>query len=166
MSEDPSWLPALILLNEFDGDWSNYVNAIYERFEHDLLTNQPKYAGKWVRCRRDPIYDGKYAGFWHCVSEGNDETNRTPDLRRCERIGWVRAVIVNADSAREIYSWKNDRQGEIRNLLWFREEYLVVLAERTRKHDGFQYFQLITAYQTPEESRKRKLRAERDSAGP
>ena len=46
------------------------------------------------------------------------------------------------------------------------QHYLVVLAERTRKHDGFQYLQLITAYQTPEDSRKRKLRAERDSAGP
>jgi len=73
---------------------------------------------------------------------------------------------VNADSAREIDSWKNDRQSEIRYLLWFREEYLVVLSERTRKQDGFQYWQLIAAYQTPEESRKRKLRAERDSAGP
>jgi len=166
MSEDPSWLPPLILLNDCGGDWSMYVEAIYARFKEDLLTNQPKYGGKWVRCRRDPIYDGKYAGFWHCVSEGNDETNRTPDLRRCERIGWVRAVIVNANSTGAIDSWKNERQGEIRNLFWFREEYLVVLAERTRKQDGFQYLQLITAYQTPEESRKRKLRAERDSAGP
>jgi hypothetical protein len=78
----------------------------------------------------------------------------------------VRAVIVNADSACEIDSWKNERRGEIRSLLWFREEFLVVLAERTRKQDGFQYLQLITAYQTPEESRKRKLRAERNSAGP
>ena len=122
--------------------------------------------GKWVRCRRDPIYDGKYAGFWHCVSEGSDEANRTPDLRRCERIGWVRAVIVNADSASEIDSWENQRQGEPRNLLWFREEYLVVLAQRTRKHDGFQYLQLITAYHTPEKSRRKKLRTERDSARP
>ncbi len=166
MSDDTSWLPPLILLNDYGGDWSRYVNAIYERFEQDLLTNQPKYDGKWVRCRRDPIYDGKYAGFWHCVSEGSSEANRTPDLRRCERIGSVRAVIVNADSTREIDSWKNERQGEIRNLLWFREQYLVVLAERTRKHDGFQYLQLITAYQTLEESRKRKLRVERNSAGP
>ena len=166
MSDDPSWLPPLILLNDYGGDWSKYVEAIYERFNEDLLTNQPKYDGKWVRCRRDPIYDGKYAGFWHCVSEGNDEANRIPDLRRCERIGWVRAVIMNAASAHEIDEWKNVRQREIRNLLWFREEYLVVLAERTRKNDGFRYVQLITAYHTPEESRKRKLRAKRDAAGP
>lgn len=166
MSENPSWLPRLILLSDYEGDWYGYVNAIYKRFEEDLLTNQPRYNEKWVRCRRDPIYDGKYAGFWHCVSEGKDEVNRTPDLRRCERIGWVRAVIVNADSASEVHSWKNERQGEVRNLLWFREEYLVVLAERTRNRDGFQYLQLITAHHTPEESRKRKLRAERDSAGP
>ena len=63
MSDDPSWLPPLILLSDYGGDWSKYVEAIYERFNEDLLTNQPKYDGKWVRCRRDPIYDEKYAGF-------------------------------------------------------------------------------------------------------
>jgi hypothetical protein len=74
-------------------------------------------------------------------------------------------VIVNADSASEIDAWENQRQGETRILLWFREEFLVVLARRTRKHDGFRYLQLITAYHTPENSRRKKLRAERDSAG-
>ena len=165
MSDDPSWLPPLMLLSDHSCDWSVYVDAIYKRFREDLITRQPRYAGKWVRCRRDPIFDGKYAGFWYCISEGNDEASRTPDLRRCERIGWVRAVIVNAETSNEISAWRNTRYGESRRLLWFREEYLVVLAERTRRDDGFQYLQLITAYQTLEESRRRKLRTERDLAG-
>ena len=50
------------------------------------------------------------------------------------------------------------------HLIWLQEEFLVVLAERTRKRDGFAYFQLVTAYWTPEEARKAKLRRERDEA--
>lgn len=165
MSESPAWLPALMLLSDYDGRWNAYVEAVYARFKDDMLTNQPKFDGMWVRSRRDPIYDGKYAGFWHCVSEGKDEAERTPDLRRCERIGWLRPVIVEAHAAEEIDVWRNQRQRDTRRLLWFNEEYLVVLAERTRQRDGFQYMQLVTAYCTTEESRKEKLRKERDSGG-
>lgn len=52
---------------------------------------------------------------------------------------------------------------DIRRLFWFREEFLVVLAERTRVRDGFQYMQLVTAYCTAEEHRRKKLREERDN---
>jgi hypothetical protein len=59
--------------------------------------------------------------------------------------------------------WTNCRGNETRHLLWVNEEFLVVVAERRRKRDGFQYLQLITAYCTLEESRKKKLRQERDA---
>jgi hypothetical protein len=58
--------------------------------------------------------------------------------------------------------WKNGRHGDERTLVWYREEFLVVLAARRRARDGFRYFQLITAYETKEEHRKSKLRRERD----
>jgi len=47
-------------------------------------------------------------------------------------------------------------------LLWFNEEFLIVLGERHRKRDGFKYMQLITAYCVKEERRKKSLREERD----
>lgn len=126
------------------------------------MESQPRFQGLWVRCRRDPIEgDGKEAGFWHCVSEGPNELDRVPDLRRCERIAWIRAVLEN--SAKDgVDVWKNDRQGDERTLVWYREEYLVVLATRRRHRDGFVYYQLITAYETKEHHRTRKLRRERD----
>lgn len=158
---NPTWLPSLILMADYDHDWKAYIDAVYATFERDLVISQPKFERCWVRCRRDPLYDSKVAGFWHCVQEGPDEAERTPDIRRCERVGWIRPVIDHADDPL-IDTWENERKGDKRRLLWFREEYLVVMAERTRERDDFRYFQLITAYCTLEEYRKRQLRRERD----
>jgi hypothetical protein len=162
MSGAPSWLPPLIRLEDYGGNWERFIEAVYARFYEDFIASQPKFMGQWVCCRRDPIMDGKEAGFWHCTSDGLDEINRTPDLRRCERIAWVRAVIDNCDDP-TIDHWTNMRGTDKRHLLWLEEDFLVILAERTRQRDGFRYMQLVTAYCTPEEHRRRKLRAERDA---
>jgi hypothetical protein len=103
---------------------------------------------------------GKEATFWHMISEGHDEQNRTPDLRRCERIRWPRAIIEHStDPAVKV--WTNQRTGrgrgaaERRILLWVEEEeYLVVLAQRPG------YILPWTAYLVREEYSKRKLRRE------
>ena len=133
MSTTPAWLPALILLSDHGGDWRRYVDAAYAIFHRDFIASQPAFQGGWVRCRRDPIVDGKEAGFWHCVSEGRDEVARTPDLRRCERVAWVRATIENSsDSSIDVWVRDDGRRGR-RVHIWFNEEYLVVLAERIPK---------------------------------
>jgi len=164
MSGQPDWLPPLIRLEDYAGDWKRYINEVFAVFHRDFIQSQPRFLGRWVRCRRDPIYDGKEAGFWHCLSEGKDESIRTADLRRCERIGWARAVIEHANDV-AVDHWTNRRGTDVRHLLWLREEYLVVMAERERKRDGFRYLQLITAYCTESEHRKARLRQERDGAG-
>jgi hypothetical protein len=160
-AEAPDWVPPLIPFSEYDGAWEPFIEDVYAVFRASFVTDQPRFQGRWVRCRRDPIYDKKEAGFWHCTSDGETEDNRIPDIRRCERIGWIRAVIEHSTEA-GVDVWENERNGERRSLLWLREEFLIVLAVRTRPRDGFQYFQLITAYCTVEEHRKRKLRKERD----
>ena len=161
VTDEDNWLPELWTLPDADGDWTTFVEQAYVIFRRDFVESQPLFQGLWVRCRRDPIEDGKEAGFWHCTSEGPDEFHRTPALRRCERIAWERAIIENSTQP-GVDVWPNERGGEVRTLLWYREEFLVVMALRTRQRDGFRYYQLITAYDTPEEHRRRKLRKERD----
>ncbi len=163
MSAAPAWLPPLVSLNDHGGNWQRYIDAVYAVFYHDFIASQPRYNGLWVRCRRDPICDGKEAGFWHCTSEGRDEVQRTPDLRRCERIGWVRAVIENAADA-SVDVWPSVRGSETRWVLWFGEEFLVVLAPRPWKAERPRYMQLITAHCTLTEHEKRRLRKDRDEA--
>ena len=92
------------------------------------------------------------------MQEGQIEEDRTPDLRRCERIGWLRAIIDNADDDR-VKVWENERTGtkgrERSVLLWLEEEdFLVVLGKRAG------YYLLVTAYQTNRDHTRRKLRRE------
>lgn len=160
MSNAHDWLPELLLLEDQEGNWERYVDEVFSIFHRDFIETQPRFQNKWVRCRRDLI-KGKEAAFWHCISEGPNENDRTLDVRRCERIGWVKAIIEHSLSP-NVNCWSARRKGEVRWLLWFNEEYLVVLGERHRKRDNFQYMQLITTYCTDKKHRRKKLRKERD----
>ena len=112
MSSEDEWLPDLWSLTDADGNWTDYLEQTYARFRDDFMDSQPKFCGLWVRCRRDPIEaDGKEAGFWHCTSEGPNDPERIPALRRCERIAWVRAIIENSTET-GVDVWENDNRGE------------------------------------------------------
>lgn len=147
--------PELILFSDFDGDWTLYEAALDEIFVREIRSGLTL-DGLPVHCRRIPESDGRWAAFWHLIQEGKIEDERTPDLRRCERIRWVRWVIDNANSAPEILRWENARGTEKNVLLWYREEYLVVLSKRSG------YLLLKTAYCTDKKGRIADLRRERD----
>ena len=155
----PEWLPPLMLLNDYAGDWKRYIEEVYSAFYADFIQSQPRFRGRWVRCRRDPIFDGKEAGFWHCTSEGKDERNRTPDIRRCERIRWARAVIENGNDGHYVDAWAEHggRRGTTWQI-WYDEQYLVILGQR---RNG-ERFQLITAYCTDRRHTIERLRRRRD----
>ena len=101
--------------------------------------------------KRHPIIQGKEATFWHMISEGNDEAERLPDLRRCERIRWPRPIIENTEDA-ALKVWREPNGSGHRVLIWFAEaEYLVVLDERK------DYILPWTAYPVEREHQQRKL---------
>lgn len=162
MSDHPDWIPSFLELADSGGDWAHYLDQIYRRFCDDLVYQKAHVMGRPVGVRRIPETDGKGFGFWHCMSTGKKEEERIPDLDRCRRVGWIRAVIENCD-APEVDHWTNTRGRETCHLLWYNEEYLIVLAERVRQRDGRAYFLLKTAYCTPGCSRKRNLRKERNA---
>jgi hypothetical protein len=150
----PAWLPSLICLHDFHGDWERYEATLYEIFCRDFMKGDLAYGGLPVRLKRHPVLDGKEATFWHLISEGSVERERLPDLRRCERIGWPRALIEQAaDPCLKV--WENTRKGEKRVCLWLEaEDYLLILAHRNS------YVLPWTAYMVTEGHRKRKLQRE------
>ncbi|EPA0351957.1 hypothetical protein AAIH29_02590 [Pseudomonas aeruginosa] len=157
----PEWLPALEDLTDYGGDFSRYLEAIYQIFCADFVESKPMFEGKRLGLKRHPIIQGKEATFWHMISEGNDEAERLPDLRRCERIRWPRPIIENAsDTALKV--WREPNGSGHRVLIWFSEaEYLVVLDERK------DYILPWTAYPVEREHQQKKLerRWERHSGG-
>jgi hypothetical protein len=126
----PAWLPPLIYLNDHGGDWQCYVEAVYARFRFDFIDSTPTFQGRRLGLKRYPLSYGKEATFWHFTSTGENEQDRRPDLRRCERIAWPRAVITNA-GASSVKQWVEPRGSEPRVHLWLEsEDYLLVLADR------------------------------------
>ncbi len=148
----PDWLPPLVLLGDCGGDWPRYLEILYSHFRHDFVDAKPSFQGVRLALKRHPVIDGKEATFWHFISEGEDEAERLPDMRRCERIRWPRPVIEQADGA-VVKIWREPRGGETRIHLWVESaDYLVVLAERKG------YLLPRTAYPVERERQKEKLR--------
>ena len=157
----PGWLPPLEELTDYRGDFARYLDAIYQIFCADFVVSKPVFAGKRLSLKRHPIIQGREATFWHMISEGNDEAERLPDLRRCERIRWPRPIIENTEDA-ALKVWREPNGSGHRVLIWFAEaEYLVVLDERK------DYILPWTAYPVEREHQQRKLerRWERYSEG-
>ena len=150
---NPAWLPRLICMSDHNNVWSEYIDAVYAKFQEDFLDGQAKFQGQPVRIGSQLI-DGKERTFWHVTSEGRVEDNRTPDLRRCERIGWIRAIIDNEQES-AVLSWPQARGRNQRQVLWVKgSNFAVVLDQRLR------CWWLWTAYPTDRDHTQRKLMRE------
>ena len=143
-------LPAVILIEQMAGadstaKWKVYLDHIYGVFCQEIANAQLRFRGLPVKCRYHEPYDGKHASFWHLISEGRIEADRTPDLDRCARIPWIAPVIHHADDAAHVHSWEHERvtsRGrKTRVVLWlFQHDYAVILEPRE------EYCLLITTY--------------------
>jgi hypothetical protein len=144
------WLPALVELSASGGDWHRYVEVLYGHFRNDFLETNPTYPGRRWAMKRHPVFKGKEATFWHIISEGPVETERLPDLRRCERIRWPRRII-DACNTERVRCWPQERKGESRIAIATADfSYIVVLADRK------EYVLLWTAFQVDHNHERRK----------
>ncbi len=148
------WIPALVLLKNYQGDWDIYLEILYDYFKSDFVYSSPKFHGETLRLKRMPYYNNKETTFWHLIAEGPNESDRLPDLRRCERIRWPRPTIEHSE-VEAVKVWENLRGSEVRICLWIEEvDYLVVLARRKG------YLLPWTAYPVDQDHTRRKLRKE------
>ncbi|MGE0930530.1 hypothetical protein [Peijinzhouia sedimentorum] len=146
--------PDLEYFEDYNGDFQEYFQAVYKIFESDFIRNHPSFEKQKVVVRKYPLVDGIHKTFYHITHEGHDENERTPDIRRMERIRFPRFVITNKQHP-EILLWKNKRGKDERIILFSeRENYVVVLTDRK----GF--FLFITAYFIETNHRKKKLMKE------
>jgi hypothetical protein len=146
-----AWLPELVTLDEYGGHWEEYLNALYGIFLNDFVRAATFYKNEEIKTKRHPEINGQSATFWHIISEGQVETERTPNLRRCERIAWPKPILEHIEEP-IIREWIEEQRGEQRIHIWLESEgYLVVLAKRNG------YILLWTAYFVEEEHYKRKL---------
>jgi hypothetical protein len=154
-----SWLPCLVLLENHNGDWTIYQEVLYQHFTRDFVTSRPTYRGHRLRLKRHPLTDGKEATFWHMITEGPNEHERLPELRRCERICWPRPMIDIVPDLK-LRVWSQTRNGEVRIAIAVHDfSYVVILAER-QSEDGAVYYLPWTAFHVEREHRRKKYEKE------
>lgn len=147
-------LPAIV---PFGGDWSDYVETIYQVYVNSVANAGLSFNGLKISCQYRPESQGKHFGFWHVISEGKDEAERLPDFRRCERITWVAYLIENVGTDADITWWENKRGSDTHVVIWHEtENFVVILAKRK------DYYLLKTAY-CPESHRAKTFIKERES---
>jgi hypothetical protein len=138
----------------YDGDWEQYLAAIYAVFRRDFVLSRPNFAGRRLGLKRLPLEGGKEATFWHFISEGKDEETRLPDLRRCERIAWIRPMIEAVGTVK-VLAWPAARKNEKRIQVCLLDfSYMVVLADRG------DYLLPWTAFMIDHEYRRQALKRE------
>ncbi len=139
-------LPELL---PFHGDWPRYEDELYEVYLETIVRSRLTFRNLPVKAKYAPPTKNKGYGFWHLISEGQNEDDRIPDLRRCERIQWVAWLIQNTTTERELSWWENVRGSNTHIVIWHeKENFAVVLAKRNK------YFLLKTAYWVKEYRRK------------
>lgn len=149
-----TWPVGLLELSDFGGNWDRYLDAVYSAFVRDFIEWPPSFRGRRFGMKRHPEFKGKEATFWHLTSEGAIETDRLPDLRRCERIGWPRQMLDAVDT-NQVKCWTNTRGKDKRILIALPDfSYVVILADRG------EYVLLWTAYPVEREHSREKLRRE------
>lgn len=157
MTELPDWLPGLVPFANYGGSWQRYIDYVYSIFYGDFIAFHPMFEEMPVRITKQLI-DGKERNFWHLIQEGPIEELRTPDLRRCERISWIRPIIENAEDP-AVKKWTKNVGRKTRKLLWLEEaDFLVVLEKRPT------CWILWTAYCTTKSRTKRKLMKEYEAS--
>lgn len=150
MSKQVFELPELIDFNDYQ-NYDLYEEALLEVYERDLWKGSMKFNGLNVIPRVHKRFElsGKMLDwtFAHFTSKGKIEEDREFDLRRCERIGWVKPIIDNAHLDC-VKVWENDRHHNGKTItsviLWCEfARTKVVITKLKRKID---YYVITTFY--------------------
>lgn len=146
----PAWLPDLFPVNPWTA--STY-ESLYQLFCYDLKNSQPTYRGckVWFFPEMD---DGKEKVFWHLTSRDDKASGeRLPDMRRSERLPWVRPMLDQPDQP-EILDWDHDEgDGSIKSYVWLKNRDFVVIMKKYK--DGGR--RLITSFWIEYDNTRRKM---------
>lgn len=126
-------LSPLIPIDE-EQNLNTYLNKLYPLYFDEIAVKQFYFHGKPISVFTDLNCDLRHQTFEHLTTKGSDA--RSYNLKRCERILWIRDILSNicekCGDYRVLYDskWKS-RAGAKRYIIWcVKEDYAIVLEER------------------------------------
>ena len=138
-------------------EYPYYEERLYQIFSECYEEGKLYYKDIPVKMKHYPPDYIPKTGFYHLICENyqhtGNEDDRSPNLSRCARIRWPKAIIQDcAQNCLSLYIWENERRGKQNILLYCPEvDYVVVLGKRAN------YLLLITAYPVEYENKRRDL---------
>jgi hypothetical protein len=145
-------LEEIIELNDYGGNFTNYEDAIHQIYL-DIFRNPSIYfKGKMILPITFPRqHKNRHWTFSHMTSTGNGkkgnnkkeiEDNRELDLRRCERITWVKQILQNLNKDC-LKIWRERRNSKNRIVIWHEKmDFALVLQEESK------VYRLVTTFNT------------------
>ena len=161
MRSEKCWVPNL---EPYEGyaSWKEYEDFLYSIFKRDFIDSHPVFEQKRIAVRKEPIEFGKEEAFFHVTCQDYlKDRDRVPDLRRCERIRWIRAFVENYNcdpglclNCDGVKVWSEPYKSTSRvHILLEEERYMVVIERRET------YCLLITAFYFDQDHKlKKKLK--------
>ena len=155
-----STAPPLICLSDFNGDSRAYIEHLFSVFKKDFIDSKPFFSKKQIWHDNKITVQNKPEGFWHLTTEKDKMTGERSitDLRRCERLCWIRPIIENCtDKCIDKWDLLENKRKKVRIKIFLRDyDFLVILD--TLKNNYF----LVTSYYLNWPHSKRKIIKERD----
>jgi len=140
MTKLPSWLPEALDLST----WTEKTyDMLYKIFEKDFILSKPVFNNRpvWYFPERE---EGREVIFWHLTSRYEEYAGggRVPDLRRSERLPWVKPTIDNS-SEPEVLTWDyKEGNGSIKTYVWLKDFSYVVIMKKYKDNGR----RLITSF--------------------
>jgi hypothetical protein len=143
----PEWLPDMAVVSPWcHGGSNDTYEILYQIFCRDIKNRRLKYDGfnVWIF---NEIEDGKEKIFWHLTSREQKAQKvprrkkrffdadtipgqRLPDLRRSERLPWVKTLIENSAKS-EILDWDYEEgDGSIKTYIWLKDWDFAVIMKK------------------------------------
>ena len=136
-------IPSKLSAELFKNNPELYKEALYKIFKRDFIDNNVTHHGKTLDIIHEKLYENKERSFWHIISEGAEDTNRTPISWRAEVLPWIKPLIQEDGSCTQYKEWRkyNDKSKKIRNYIWCTAiNFLIILEDRDT------HYKLISAY--------------------
>ena len=151
MSCKNNYLPSEIDLNLFSGDIQSYTDTLYKIFHRDFIEQTITYNNKPVDIIHEKYYNGKERSFWHLISDGDEDINRTPHSTRAQFLPFVKPIITDTNKCTSLKKWIKyyEKTKHYRHFIWCTDvDFIVVLEDRGS------YYKLITAFHVNSHAKK------------